>query len=197
MPMTRTLPDGRPRPQLFHPASSDPEMLQDAVPAVRDADWVVAVVRDTVALTGEGRSTATLELQGSQIALVEDLIATGKPVTIVLIQSKPSVLPDSVLNAAAIIEAFNPGMEGGRAIAELVLGLSNPGAGCRSPSPAMPANTPCITTSSVASTATVTPTPPRTRSSPSEKDSATPRSSTQTSSWTLTKSGRTGPSAPA
>jgi beta-glucosidase len=101
-------------------------MLAEAVRLATAADWVVAVVGDTVALTGEGRSTATLDLQGAQIALVEELIATGTPVIVVLIQSKPSALPESVLGAAAVIEAFNPGMQGGRAIAELVLGLIEP-----------------------------------------------------------------------
>jgi beta-glucosidase len=45
---------------------------------------------------------------------------------VVLLQSKPSTLPDSALHAAALIEAFNPGMRGGRAIAELLLGLTEP-----------------------------------------------------------------------
>jgi beta-glucosidase len=45
---------------------------------------------------------------------------------VVLAQSKPSALPEAALDAAAIIEAFNPGMRGGRAIAELVLGLIEP-----------------------------------------------------------------------
>ena len=43
-----------------------------------------------------------------------------------LVQGKPSTLPPSALKAAAIIEAFNPGMRGGQAIAELVLGLIEP-----------------------------------------------------------------------
>jgi beta-glucosidase len=101
-------------------------MLQAAARLARDADWVVAVIGDTVALAGEGKSTATLDLQGAQIALVEELIATGRPVIVVLIQSKPSTLPPSVLDAAAVVEAFNPGMQGGRAIAELILGLIQP-----------------------------------------------------------------------
>jgi beta-glucosidase len=84
------------------------------------------VIGDTVALAGEGKSTATLDLQGAQITLVEELVATGTPVIVVLIQSKPSTLPACVLGAAAVIEAFNPGMQGGRAIAELVLGLIEP-----------------------------------------------------------------------
>ncbi len=45
---------------------------------------------------------------------------------VVLLNSKPAVLPPAALNAAALIQAFNPGMRGGRAIAELVLGRIEP-----------------------------------------------------------------------
>ena len=125
-PAGETYPDGQPRRPMFLPSPVDPAMMQEALDAAQAADWVVAVLGDVVALTGERRSTATLELQGAQIALLGALATTGKPVIVVLVQSKPSVLPDSALNAAAIIEAFNPGMQGGRAIAELVLGLIEP-----------------------------------------------------------------------
>lgn len=125
-PAGETFLDGQPRPPLFEPASADPAMFAAVVSAARLADWVIAVVGDTVALTGEGRSTATLELQGAQIALLDELIATGTPVIVVLLQSKPCVLPASALAAAAVVEAFNPGMQGGLAIAELILGLIEP-----------------------------------------------------------------------
>ena len=45
---------------------------------------------------------------------------------VVLLDSKPCVLPPSALGAAAIVQAFNPGMRGGQAVAELVLGLIEP-----------------------------------------------------------------------
>ena len=125
-PAGPTYADGQPRPPMFLAAGTDEAMLQEAVQAARNADYVVAVIGDTVALAGETKSTATLELQGGQIELVDRLIKTGVPVVVVLVQSKPSVLPRSVLDAAAIIEAFNPGMMGGRAVAELVLGLIEP-----------------------------------------------------------------------
>ena len=54
------------------------------------------------------------------------LSATGTPVIVVLLHSKPAVLPASAMGAAALIEAFNPGMRGGQAIAELILGLIEP-----------------------------------------------------------------------
>ncbi|MFT4285206.1 MAG: glycoside hydrolase family 3 C-terminal domain-containing protein, partial [Protaetiibacter sp.] len=77
-------------------------------------------------LVGEGRSTATLELIGGQIALLDALIETGTPVIVVLLASKPLVLPASVERAAAVIWAANPGMQGGRAVAENVLGRVEP-----------------------------------------------------------------------
>ncbi|MEU9115863.1 glycoside hydrolase family 3 N-terminal domain-containing protein [Streptomyces sp. NPDC048483] len=119
-------PDGQPRPPVFSPAPVDQEQLRQATAAAKAADYAVVVVGDTIALTGEGCSTATLDLQGGQIALLDAIAATGTPTIVVLIQSKPSTLPDSALNAAALVEAFNPGMRGGRAIAELLFGLIEP-----------------------------------------------------------------------
>ncbi|MFT4157909.1 MAG: glycoside hydrolase family 3 C-terminal domain-containing protein, partial [Microbacterium sp.] len=75
---------------------------------------------------GEGRSTATLELFGGQNALLDALAATGKPLIVVLLASKPLVLPASARRASAVIWAANPGMQGGRAVAELLLGLIEP-----------------------------------------------------------------------
>ncbi len=100
--------------------------LPAAVAAAQASEVVVAVVGDHLKLTGEGQSTATLELQGGQVALLDALEKTGKPMIVVLVNSKPLVLPASARRAAAILEGFNPGMEGGRAIAEAVFGQLNP-----------------------------------------------------------------------
>jgi beta-glucosidase len=100
--------------------------LSAAVAAARASDVVVAVVGDHLTFVGEGNSTATLEMQGGQVALLDALEKTGKPIVVVLINSKPLVLPGAVQRAAAILEGFNPGMEGGRAIAEAIYGQLNP-----------------------------------------------------------------------
>ena len=118
--------DGAARAPIFSPAPIDEAQLAEAVAAAEAADYAVVVVGDTIALTGETRSTATLELQGGQVALLDALAATGTPMIVVLVHSKPAVLPASAMGAAALIEAFNPGMRGGQAIAELVLGLIEP-----------------------------------------------------------------------
>ncbi|MCB9113168.1 MAG: glycoside hydrolase family 3 C-terminal domain-containing protein [Anaerolineales bacterium] len=104
----------------------DTSGISAAVTAAQNADVVVAVVGDHLNFVGETLSTATLELQGGQIELLNALEKTGKPIIVVLVNSKPLVLPASAKNAAAIIEVFNPGMEGGTAFAEALFGLLNP-----------------------------------------------------------------------
>ncbi|MDT0328301.1 exo-beta-d-1,3/1,6-glucosidase [Nocardiopsis lambiniae] len=125
-PAGDTFPDGQPRPSVVHAAEPDETMIAEAVAAAEAADHVVAVVGDRIELVGEGRSTATLELVGAQTALLDALAATGTPMTVVVISSKPLVLPASALGAAALVHAANPGMQGGRAVAELLLGLIEP-----------------------------------------------------------------------
>ncbi|NUS41200.1 MAG: beta-glucosidase [Terrabacter sp.] len=119
-------PDGQPRPPVSVAAPVDTDQLDEAVAVARTADLAVVVLGDTMALTGEGCSTATLELQGGQAALLDAVVATGTPTVVVLLHTKPAVLPRSALEAAAVIEAFSPGMRGGRAVAELVLGHIEP-----------------------------------------------------------------------
>ncbi|MFN8076689.1 MAG: glycoside hydrolase family 3 N-terminal domain-containing protein [Kineosporiaceae bacterium] len=119
-------PDGQPRPPIGISCAPDQEMIDEAVAAARDADYVVAVVGDRIELVGETRSTATLALLGGQIALLDALAATGTPLIVVLLASKPLVLPASALQASALVWAANPGMRGGQALAELLLGRIEP-----------------------------------------------------------------------
>ena len=97
-----------------------------AVAAAQAADVIVAVVGDHLKFIGETQSTATLELQGGQVALLDALAQTGKPLVVVLVNSKPLVLPPSAKSAAAILEGFNSGMQGGYALAEALFGQLNP-----------------------------------------------------------------------
>ena len=119
-------PDGQPRPKVAAPTGPDEALIAEAVAAAQDADYVVAVVGDRIELVGECKSTATLELLGGQVAMLEALAATGKPLVVVLLASKPHVLPQVALDAAAFVWAANPGMQGGRALAEILLGITEP-----------------------------------------------------------------------
>ena len=149
-------PDGQPRPKLGVSAKFDQQLLDEAVDNARRSDLVVAVVGDVVQLVGETCSTATLELLGGQNAMLEALAnvarETGKPLVVVLMSSKPQVMPACVIGTNGVIvdestadgvSAFmwapNPGMKGGQAIAEIILGEDRAErTGCRSPSRAMP-----------------------------------------------------------
>ena len=122
----QTYDDGQEKQKVSVIAEPDEEMIQEAVQNARAAEIAVVVVGDNNFLVGECKSTATLELQGGQLALLEAVAQTGTPMVVVLMHSKPNVLPDSIQNAAAIIESFNPGMMGGTAIAEAIFGHFNP-----------------------------------------------------------------------
>jgi len=100
--------------------------IMAAIDAARDADVVIAGVGDCIATMGEGRDRATLDLAGDQMALLKEMKALGKPLVVVLLNSKPLTIPWVVENADAIVEAWNPGCEGGRAVAEVLFGRVNP-----------------------------------------------------------------------
>lgn len=136
-------PDGQPRPKMAVAAKIDQRLLDEAVGQARAADAVIAVVGDVVQLVGETCSTATLELQGGQNRLLEELAnvarETHKPLIVVLVSSKPQVLPACVIGEngvivdesavdglGALLWAANPGMQGGRAIAEIIFGKTEP-----------------------------------------------------------------------
>lgn len=125
-PVGATWPDGQPRPPVVNACAPDAAQIAEAVAAAASADVCVAVVGDAQGLYGEGRSTATLELIGGQNALLDALVGSGTPVVVVLMASKPLVLPASVSRAAAVLWVANPGMQGGRAIAELLTGALEP-----------------------------------------------------------------------
>lgn len=117
--------------QVTHAACGDlwsknPAALAEALRLAQDAELVVVVVGDDIPFIGETRSTATLELLGDQNALIDGVAASGKPFLLVLVASKPLVLPESASRARAIVQCFNPGMEGGTALAEIVFGEQNP-----------------------------------------------------------------------
>lgn len=142
-PEGELFPDGQPRPNIAVAAPLDEALLDEAEVVARSADAVIVVVGDVVQLTGETCSTATLELLGGQNQLLERMVnvarETHKPLIVVLISSKPQVLPPCIIGAngvivdespteglGAFIWAANPGMQGGRAIAEIIFGMTEP-----------------------------------------------------------------------
>lgn len=102
------------------------------VPDTAAADILIAAVGDNSLRTdpdktcGENVDRADLDLPGDQSALVESLLATGKPVILVVVGGRPLDLSRYKDRAAAILFAGEPGMEGGRAVGEVLFGKVNP-----------------------------------------------------------------------
>lgn len=105
----------------------DDQDIEGAIQNAENADIVVAVVGDCLAQNGEIKDRADLSLSGAQQKLLECLKSVGKPLIVVLVTGKPLAVPWIAQNADAVIEAFNPGQLGGRAIAETIYGKLNPG----------------------------------------------------------------------
>jgi beta-glucosidase len=98
-----------------------------AVAAARDADAVVLVIGESADMTGEASSRAHLDLPGVQQQLAERVLATGKPVVVVLGNGRPLVIPGLAAAAPAMLETWFLGVEAGPAIADVLFGARNPG----------------------------------------------------------------------
>jgi len=102
-----------------------------AVAAARDADVCLAFVGDRAGLfghgtSGEGCDAADLRLPGVQQDLLDELLATGTPVVVVVVSGRPYALGEVHGRAAALVQAFMPGEEGGSAIAGVLSGRVQP-----------------------------------------------------------------------
>jgi beta-glucosidase len=102
------------------------ENVAEAAELARQADVAIVVVGDNLALTGERRDRANLDLSGGQQRLLEAIYETGTPMVVVLINGKPLSIPWIAEHAHAILEAWNPGLEGGTAVAGILFGDRNP-----------------------------------------------------------------------
>jgi beta-glucosidase len=113
-------------PSNSNPTDIDEEVnVKKAVDEAEDADAVVLCL-------GEGSYTehpgdiADLTLPETQLKFAEAIIATGKPVVLVLAQGRPRVIARIADKVSAIVLAPNPGNEGGAAIADVLFGDYNP-----------------------------------------------------------------------
>ncbi|HSB67678.1 MAG TPA: glycoside hydrolase family 3 C-terminal domain-containing protein, partial [Anaerolineales bacterium] len=106
--------------------------FDEAVKIAEQADVVVLALGDRAGMipsctTGETRDSVDLRLPGIQEELAKAVLATGKPVAVVLINGRPFAIPWLDEHANAILEAWLPGEEGGSAIADILFGDVNPG----------------------------------------------------------------------
>ncbi len=77
-------------------------------------------------MSGEAESRAHLGLPGKQFKLLQAVVATGKPVVLIVFSGRPLALPWEAEHVAAILEAWFPGVQAGPALARTLCGDVNP-----------------------------------------------------------------------
>jgi beta-glucosidase len=106
--------------------ASDGADVGHAVELAKLANVVVMGLGERNGISGEGSDRSSLNLPDNQEELLEAVVATGKPVVLVLENGRPLALSWAAHHVDAIIEAWYPGEFGGRALAETIFGLNNP-----------------------------------------------------------------------
>jgi beta-glucosidase len=101
--------------------------IQAAVETAREAELVILVLGETAEMAGEAASRASLDLPGRQEELLKAVSALGKPIVLVLLNGRPLSVNWAAEHVPAILEAWEPGSEGGHAVADILFGEVNPG----------------------------------------------------------------------
>jgi beta-glucosidase len=105
-------------------AASD--LVRKAVDLVLQSDAAVVVLGEDPGIVGEGKDRAGLDLGDRQMDLIKALKATGKPIVVVLCNGRPLCINWVAANVPSIVEAWFSGEKAGLAIADVLLGKTNP-----------------------------------------------------------------------
>ena len=100
--------------------------IEAAVKITKNADVVIAVLGESLDMSGEAHSRAHIDLPGMQTKLLKALKKTGKPIILVLINGRPLLLNWEKENIPAILETWFLGTEAGNAVADVLFGDYNP-----------------------------------------------------------------------
>ena len=101
-------------------------MIQEALAVSADADVIVAALGEGAESSGESASKSNIDIPEAQKRLLKALVATGKPVVLVLFNGRPLTLNWENENVPAILDVWFAGSEAGDAIADALLGKVNP-----------------------------------------------------------------------
>ena len=105
---------------------SNGETVTDSVTKARQAEVVILALGERQGISGEGFDRTELGLPGEQEKLLEAVVATRRPVVLVLENGRPLTIPWAKEHVPAIVEAWYPGEYGGQAVAETLFGDNNP-----------------------------------------------------------------------
>jgi beta-glucosidase len=130
------------------PRASDDDLLAEAEDAAREAEIAIVVIGTSDEVESEGFDRTTLALPGRQDELVRRVAAANPRTVVVVNAGSPVELPwaDEV---SAILLAWFPGQEAGRALADVLLGVSEPGGRLPTTWPVHEADCPVLATTPV------------------------------------------------
>ena len=111
---------------IVHTDEESNQLLNEAKKVAKEADIIVAVLGEPRAWSGEAASRSDISIPECQIKLLKAMLATGKPVVLVLSNGRPLTLSWEYENVDAIIEAWHGGVEAGDALADVLFGDYNP-----------------------------------------------------------------------
>jgi beta-glucosidase len=97
-----------------------------AITLAKQADVVVMAIGESGNMSGEARSRAYIGIPGKQEELVKEVLKTGKPVVVVLMNGRPLTINWLAGNVPAILESWFLGTQAGNAIADVLFGKYNP-----------------------------------------------------------------------
>ncbi len=100
--------------------------FDEAVALAKRSDVAVLVMGEIALMSGEAASRSSLRLSSGQEELLEAVVATGKPVVLVLVNGRPVDISWASEHVPAILEAWYPGSQGGNAVADVLFGDANP-----------------------------------------------------------------------
>jgi len=103
-----------------------PASIDDAVSAANQADVVLLFVGELAGMSGEASSRSTLDFPGDQMKLVDAVLATKKPVVLVLESGRPLDIRWAPDRVPAIVQAWFLGVQAGNAIADVLFGDTSP-----------------------------------------------------------------------
>jgi len=101
-------------------------IIRDALSVAAKADVIVAALGESAEMSGESSSRSEIGIPGVQEDLLKALLATGKPVVLVLFTGRPLTIKWENDNVPAILDVWFGGTEAGHAIADVLFGDVNP-----------------------------------------------------------------------
>ena len=109
-------------PGLTYSRDKNPAGIAKAVAAAKKADVILYFCGEEAILSGEARCRANLDLPGAQIEMMDALVATGKPVVMIVMAGRPLTIGRQVDQAAAVLYAFHGGTMAGPALCNILTG---------------------------------------------------------------------------